>query len=305
MRSLIKLGLYFLSLVLFINFNLIYSISSDIPKSSNDLKSCVVTAEGNPSEALKVFCDKFDIKHDGTFKDIVDKVRDAWKKLEGDLGNFNKYESEKENLRSLFEQLGLVNSIDQVSLKKYKYAIVPGGFIGAMCSRINYLKKFWEEGVRFEKIIILTGQRDFVTDDYSMPSNVKCEKNDLHKTESEAIKFVFDKIDLPADMKELPVTFVDTPKQKMKDGSLRQPFTQDKIRDWSSTNPEPGDCLVVCNQPYVRVLDNEFYNLLSKEFQTIEVVGYAVNRKYESVSFWFQALSWWLCEEKIRLDNQK
>ncbi|MFH1831191.1 MAG: hypothetical protein ABH827_00140 [bacterium] len=279
--------------------------------TSQDLRTCILTNDNKPTENLKELLKIFNIEHNNTFEDIAKKVHTLWPYPSPDLiagidtYDFKPYEAKKPELRPLFEKLGLINPIKDTNQKKYMYAFVPSGWVGVTFCRLALLKELWRKGIRFEKIVILTGQRDLTTGDWESDKNITIDKTRPCKTEYELTKAVFSSFDLPEDMKKLPVIFVNTPKQKTEAGTLREPYPEDQLLYWLETNPEPGDCLAATNQAYVRILENIFRNTLPKTFKNIDAVGYAHHQKYETVQRWMYALAWLLHEEQLRVEKSQ
>ncbi len=125
--------------------------------------------------------------------------------------------------------------------KIYDKALILGATTSRMQLRLNYLKELWKEGVRFSQIVWLTGDRplDPSADDFL----------DQAKNESEAAYILWEKTDLPEDMKNLPVIFIASPMKK-EGSSWKRPNTQDTILKWLETAPKSCSALFVSDQPF-------------------------------------------------------
>jgi len=125
--------------------------------------------------------------------------------------------------------------------KDYDKALILGATTSRMQMRLDYLKQLWEEGMRFNEIVWLTGDRpldnrvDSLTD--------RCSK------ESEAAHILWEEADLPEGMRSLPVVFVAAP-MKVEGSSLKRPNTEDTIIAWLKIMPEPCTVLFVSDQPF-------------------------------------------------------
>ena len=292
--------------IFFLNTVLLFSANGENTKQVKDVKACITTPENKPSKNLKALFDYFKIQNDGTLADMAEKAQNAWSWVSSNNENMN---DKMDDVKPLINSLELIDSVDFISQKSYKYALVFSGYSGATSRRLHYLADFWKNGIKFEKIIILSGERDLGSNDWDLGPGLSLKKSDKiveHcKTEYDLTKVVYDQLDLPKDFKALPVVFVNTPKKKLSDGSLRFHYPEDKINCWLETSPEPGDCLAVINQPYVLTLDTLLHNLLPADFKVVNTVGYAISQQHHSVSMWLGAISWWLYEECIRPQLQK
>jgi hypothetical protein len=283
---------------------------TQVPQKVQDKIACIVTQDGKPTEQLTELFNYFKIQHNGTLKDMALKAAEKWALQD----NFNPREklniSVTNDISPLISKLGLIDAIEFTSQKFYKYAVVVGGFVSTVKSRISYLKKFWDQGIRFEKIIFLTGQRalhierdsvkELCTDSHkTIPSHLQIKKDwefnnkASYKTEYDMVKLVYDQLDLPQEMRALPVVFVNAT-------SYSFPYRSNCIKTWLETHPEPGDCLAVVNQPYVTALYVAFKNILPKDFKIIDVVGYAIDKQYHSAEIWLEGIASFLYEECLR-----
>lgn len=93
------------------------------------------------------------------------------------------------------------------------------------------------------------------------------------------IRVVFVQVSLPKDMKYVPVHFVDTPGTYDAQGVWRRPNTDDSVKYWLISHPQPGHILAVSNQPHVIYQDAVLKTLLPFSF-TVESVGPAARSSY-------------------------
>lgn len=123
----------------------------------------------------------------------------------------------------------------------YDVALILGATTGHMQMRLDFLKKLWEDGIRFKKIIWLTGER---------PLTPQIDKLlDRCSNESEAASLIWEETDLPEAMRELPTLFVSVP-MKTENNSPVRPNTKDTIITWLDQNPAPCKALFISTQPF-------------------------------------------------------
>lgn len=124
----------------------------------------------------------------------------------------------------------------------YNKALILGATVPIMQSRLQHLKKLWEQGVRFSEIVWLTGERPL-----DQVADGPCEGC---QNESEAAKLLWDRADdLPKLMRKLPVTFIALP-MRVVDGVWKRPNTEDTIIAWGRMASSPCSCLFVSDQPF-------------------------------------------------------
>lgn len=125
--------------------------------------------------------------------------------------------------------------------KAYDEAIILGGNTEVMKKRLNYLKDCWNEGIRFEKITWLTGDRPLNknVDDFLGRA----------RNESEAVRIIQHEIPLPKELSLLPVVFIALP-MKEEDSSLKRPNTEDTIIEWLKIKQKSRKVLFISNQPF-------------------------------------------------------
>jgi len=123
----------------------------------------------------------------------------------------------------------------------YDQALILGGATLTMKDRLNCLKKLWERGVRFKKIVWLLGDR---------PLDPRVDELGAHsQTETDAAKWIWENADLPKQMRKCQLTFISLP---MRDeaGVSKRPTTEDTIVAWLQMQQTPCSCLFISNQPF-------------------------------------------------------
>lgn len=149
------------------------------------------------------------------------------------------------------------------SCKIYHAALILGGTTSSMQRRLNYLKQLWDEGVRFQEIVWLTGERPL--DDQIDTLVDRC------STEAEASRILWEETPLPDDMRRLPVTFI-ADEMKAEGTSLRRPNTKDTILTWMDTTPSARRVLFVSSQPVCYYQFTVIKTTLAKKF-LFDLVG--------------------------------
>jgi hypothetical protein len=157
--------------------------------------------------------------------------------------------------------------------------------------RLNYLKQLWEEGLRFQEMVWLVGDRplDALVDKYT----------DCCKNEAEAARVLYNDTTLPEEMKSLPVTFVDTPKIKI-NGKENRPHTLTTLEKWFSMQPESCKALFISCQPFCGY-QYEVVKTAAPDSIDFEVVGPGVNaRSYrQAAAVTLDSLARWLYQKQL------
>jgi len=145
----------------------------------------------------------------------------------------------------------------------YDKALILGAATSRMQIRLDYLKQLWIQGIRFDEIIWLTGDRplDKRVDGFIGRCN----------TESEAARLIWEETDLPEDMRDLAVIFVGVP-MKGEGVFPKRPNTEDTIVAWLKIAPEPCKALFVSDQPLCGYQFSVVKANLPKEF-LFDLVG--------------------------------
>jgi len=123
------------------------------------------------------------------------------------------------------------------SVDHYDKAIILGASTPCMEQRLSYLKELWEQGIRFEEIVWLVGDRP-------LDPRVDTLFSDCPH-ETAAAHLLWEKASLPSEVRKLPVQFIASPMQGNK-----RPTTDDTILDWLKTSPAPCTTLFVSSQPF-------------------------------------------------------
>ncbi len=306
-----KLSRYFVSLTLFSVVVLVAGCG--VLQQQPEAASSAINQQQKPTPALQELLTKCDMTHDGTLADIVAQTQKAWLRPAG-LERFHvndAYTKRKEEFHPLFVRLGLIDEV-MPQQKWYRYAVVHGANVLVVRARLAYLAKIWQAGVRFQQLVFLTGQR--ILDPVQETEQALCDRNqdilpirsdwqydrqDLPTNETEMMRFIYEQAAVPAELRAVPLTVIDAPQIIDDRGNTKRPNTQSTIHEWLKTNPEPGRCLAISNQPFVGYQDSVMRTELPAGFD-LETVGLALPSVYESVALCLDSLARWLYQENIR-----
>ncbi len=191
---------------------------------------------GCPSKPLLEVLDRFGIVHDGSWASIQEETEKAW--LKGRNVELWELESVQapsdEEVYALFTPLGMTQTI-HASECTYTYALLLGSTKEIVRNRLLFLKSEWERGVRFDQLVILTGDRPLAPFERSQAKN-----------ETEMIKELLQEMDLPKEW-YTSLVIIDTPRPE----GMRRPHTYHTIECWLATEPAPGKMLVISDQPFI------------------------------------------------------
>lgn len=264
----------------------------------------LITADKKPTPALLALLSLCDIHHDGSLTTIIEATQKEQpvgflRPKDKERWQITSYVTAKADaIRHQCDLLAMLQEIKPLH-HQYDYIVVFGGSIHGIRMRLAFLKKLWEEGVRSQKIIILTGQRfldpaieseAILTDKNNglLPITSTWSMKDYPKTETDMIRMVLEQSIVPQDWHSIPIIYIDTPAPL---GSMR-PNTGDTIQYWLTTQPIPGSLLAISEQPLIGYQDAVLRRFLPKSF-IIETVGSAIvpDTKPELL---IGTVGWWL-----------
>ncbi len=255
------------------------------------VKSHIMQEKEIISQSLLKILEITHVEHDGSLSNIVAATQRVWlRSPERERWEFNyAFENARNELLPYFDQLGMTQEIIPKE-KIYDYGVILGTTINALRRRFAYLFRLYESGVIFKKCVIITGERSLDPtimvgdhpDDSEYESREEMFKRNnkllpiradwrepefVPATESEMAHMLFEQAVLPKGFREnVVVEFVDTPMQKMGDGTWRRPNTGDTIKLWLKSNPKAGTVLAISDQPYINIkmqYYNRFFQILA------------------------------------------
>jgi len=231
-------------------------------------RSRILDSNNHPTPALLALLQALNIKHDGTLPSIVAATQTAWLRPAGKerWEIDEKFADRSAQLLPLLEKFEFVQECKPTQ-QYYDYAIIFGAMVERVRKRVGYLIEQWNVGVRFNKVIVLTGQR---------PLDPIKEKMDIvPKTETRMLEWIIEQATMPNELRTI-ITVVDTPMQQTADGLPRRPNTADTITTWLATSPTPGSCLAITTHSFTGYQDAVLHALLPQGF-TIETIAPAAN----------------------------
>lgn len=240
-----------------------------------------------PSQALLDILDLGNIPHDSSWESIINQTQKLVKTpYVPSIDLPTPKDIDKEQAYCLFQKLGVFEPQYPICLH-YDYALVLGSSVDQVTSRLLYLKKMWEQGIRFDQWVLLAGYRQLTQKE----KDALCESVG---TEVEMIKLLLRTLDLPETWHQLPLTIIDAPPIK----DHPRATTVDTLYAWLATNPDAGSALFVSSQPFIARQDALARKILPNDF-IIETIGPGVSRcMYDqipnAVSILYQNLYWWL-----------
>lgn len=190
--------------------------------------------------------------------------------------------------------------------ESYTYAAWPGALVTRAAVRLTDLVNAWNSGVHWQKTIVFGGKRPLQQDKESYEQCCKAIGIEPHayfdgfdredevlrevlapslylwhkmklETELDMTRWLWEQVDMPPELRALPVTFVDAPmKPSTKEGGPPvRPTTEDTIQEWLTSNPTPGSVLLSSGAPYGMAQDEAFWMLLEPHGFTVETFGHA------------------------------
>lgn len=265
----------------------------------------ITTTDGAPSVPLLSLLALLNIQHDGSWQSIVVATQKEWLRKPGSE-RWHMEETVTAHQKEIVHLLQSMGCTVEVAPTRthYDYVIILGATVTRVRSRLAYMIKLWNQGIRFNTIVLLGSDRPLdpaiepesallKAEDSIFPFDPSWQFNGvLPKTEGEMMRFVFDQMELPSGFENVTFTFVNTPMIPTAQGGMRRANTMDTIKQWLSCNPKPGTCLAVSNQPYVGYQDAVMRTGLPATF-AVETVGHAPSDS-EKIAVYLDTLARWI-----------
>ena len=205
---------------------------------------------------LSELLDELNIRHTLNLESII-RATQQWRRKPGqerwEMVDLQLSEEKHQEVLDKLSKLNLVKEIKPES-RHFEYALVLGATVPRMERRLMHLARLWQEGIRFNQLIFLVGQRkltegvDKVDHLISKSSNQTLLPSAL-KTETDGSKLVYQALEIPEAMRERPVLFVDSP-DVWTGEEWRRANTRDTIEYWLKQSPVSGTTLVLSDQPH-------------------------------------------------------
>jgi hypothetical protein len=185
--------------------------------------------------ALKELCLTLDIASDA---DLIKQTQKQWLRKPGqerwemkELSN-----DKKAFVLTWAKEQGLFTPW-KPACKRYDKALILGATTVHMQMRLDYLKALWLEGIRFDEVVFITGDR---------PLDKRVDElMDRCQNESEAAPILWEETPLPDEMRSLPVIFIAVPMK-----NRGRPNTEDTLVAWLKRVDKPCTALFVSDQPF-------------------------------------------------------
>ena len=202
------------------------------------------------------------------------------------------------------DELGLISPW-KPKKEHYDYAVLPGSTVPSMKARLDWLVQQWREGIRFNQLVVLTGQRPLtpgidrfadvmaglLPNNSSLPTSFNGANAPMHETEAARLLLYY--YPYPEGMEQVPVKFVDCPRI-WQGGHWGRCHTGTTVKDWLEYSPKPGTTLVISSQPSAHYQDAVFRRHLPQTF-TIETStagmaqGFSMAVLLDAVATWLRA----------------
>lgn len=212
---------------------------------------------------------------------------------------------------AVMNHLKTLNLVQELlpSSTNYEYALVLGATVPGMKRRLNHLSRLWLEGIRFNKIVFLVGQRplkkgiDNIDGLLANTIGHQAQGKSAHDarpiTETEGAVQLFATMELPVEMKKLPVEFIDPPRV-WKRSHWQRANTRDTLIEWLKTSPAPGRTLVISDQPHAHYQLEVVKQELPEAFQP-ELTAQTAD-KQTRIILYLDALALWLYNLQLRIN---
>lgn len=181
--------------------------------------------------------------------------------------------------------------------RTYDKALILGATTSRMQLRLDYLKEQWVQGVRFDEIVWLTGDR---------PLDQRVDGlTDRCRNESEAARILWKEADLPKEMRSLPVVFIAVP-MKIKDSVPVRPNREDTVLAWLKTAPQLCKALFVSDQPFCGQEFAIIKTCLPESF-AFELVGPGVDPTSHpaAAAITLDSIARWIYQENVYQSQQR
>lgn len=170
---------------------------------------------------------------------------------------------------------------------EYTYAGWPGALATRACVRLIDLISAWKAGVRWKETIVFAGKRPRIKEKETLAAITMAvaprvwEDSDPTglehcETELDVMKYLFNNLKLPNDLRDIPWTFVDAPMKPpaTPDGPPIRPNSEDTIKAWLEMDPKTGSLILSSGAPYGMAMDEAWSMLLEINGISVETFGH-------------------------------
>ena len=155
----------------------------------------------------------------------------------------------------ILKRMGLVNEIKPKN-RHFDYVLLLGATIPRMERRLNQVVRLWEQGIRANHIVFLTGQRPLTPaidhpDQLILRATASKRATDLSRpqNETEAAQMIWISSTMPPSMRKTGCQFISSPRV-WTGNEWQRPNTRDTLKEWLQTQPASGSVLVISDNPH-------------------------------------------------------
>lgn len=207
-----------------------------------------------------------------TLQDVVAKTQKQWLAVRTGIGGKERrdlVDTELQQLQlkqveAIAHKMGIFNP-KPPRFNHYNYGICLGAFLETVRIRLAMLVDLWKQGVRFDTLVFLSGERDLRKNEgdieamselchpksspLTIKKNWKLPAESPYASEYDMVRLVWDQTEIPEDMAEAlkgKVIFVNASR-----GDKPRASTYDTYKVWLQEYQPPGGTLLVPNHPYI------------------------------------------------------
>lgn len=240
---------------------------------------------GQPTKPLLRLLQLTDVTHDGTLEGVHRATQERWRqhgKHSGDIVDI--YPLVADQVVPIFEELGYVGE-QSAPRKQYDIGIIFGAYILAVRKRFAMLKRLWDDGLRFDQLVLLGSARKAHPEKESLAKVNSAEGGldfdpmwenleEVPPTEAKLMETVLWQSDLPAEWRD-NFLVVETPLRTDRP-EKPDPSGEDTIRQWLDYHDASGSTAVgVYSQPQLRHMEVVCRRLMVPRGIEVDLVGYA------------------------------
>lgn len=280
----------------------------------------IVSPEGKLNPSILEIMNVLELPHDGALESIVNITQEKFIQKKPDGQRKERWEIEevlphlKKEAMPILDKLGMLKEFFP-SGEKYDSVLMFGALLPSVRKRLNYLIDLWENGVRFDKIVFLGGERPLIEEKESRDMLYDKKNKDMlvrgdwqvpekkPTNELEMMQLVWNQARLPDDMRKISTEWINAPlKPNPTGGKPLRPTTEDTINIWLRNSPTERKILAISNNPHIGYQQSVLETYLPEDFK-IETVGSAASLEL-SLAFYLGEMTRWLYQEQQRLGKK-
>ena len=253
----------------------------------------LIQKNGEPSKTLIKLFDATKIEYEKTATGMNKVAQANFLRKENEERwqiQSNKWEKDREIIIPILDDLGMIKCV-RPTKQKYNHVIIFGAKVDRMRLRLRRLISHFKEGLTFEKIYFLVGERELDAESEdedvlynkrksSVPFKEKWQRPETKpETEAQAARMIWSQTKMPEELEKQGIEFINVGMiTDPETGKTRRPNTEDTVKEWLSKVSKIGNVLAVSNQPFVLYQHETLVGVLSKvgrlsDDVTIETVG--------------------------------